>query len=401
MNRKDQLPVILSGIFFIIMLFNVFTVTKLPIRDLAFTTMEWMLYISFFVIGYAIQKQSHWDKRLTPFYSGFILLSVMYIIIHIVNGNYYDNNGLTEMLLILTFIFAVVHVKWDHPKQIILFAQISVALIFLILIQWILLDYPMSRFQSYIRNPNILGVFMSCLLFFPLIAFSRSYKWNKLIFLLGIIAGSVIIYVSTARAVILLLLTVVGARIVLYLSKKVFSYLFHVIVIFNILFLAFYTLLAKSSYFDSLNNWSIETFGKNFFSGRQNIWEPVMEFGLKQPIFGHKVGIMPVNYMEGSHYVHVHNQYLQIFLESGLVGLVCFVFFLYGIWKVYQKGLHSNIVRWSACFFLGILVYQSVEVSLFFNMEPIGLMHWFIIAIGMSAVLFYKPEAKEMHGQTL
>ncbi|SES88563.1 O-Antigen ligase [Oceanobacillus limi] len=391
MNKfsQNQLSFLLSGAFFLILLFNVFTVTKLPISDLAFTTMEWMHYVAFFVVGYTMAKQVQGGNKITPFYSGITLFGLGYVLVHLINGNYYNNSELTVILLYLVFILAVSHVKWK-PKHFILFGYMSLGVILLLMIQWVQLGAQMSSFQSYIRNPNILGVFVSCLLFFPLVAIKYVPTWNRVLFIFGIGAACILIYVSSARAVLLLLVTVFLSRLILFYSKKVFYYLLGLLLLFNTFFLLVYTMLANSAYFKKLNELSVDIFGKNLFSGRQDVWESVLQFGLKQPFFGHEVGIVPKDYIEGTHYVHTHNQYLQIFIESGIVGMVLFVLFLYGIWKVYQKGLDFSIVRWSACFFLGILVYQNVEVSLFFNMQSIGLLQWFIISVGISGVLYSK-----------
>jgi O-antigen ligase len=380
---------ILAGAFFFILLFNVWTVTKLPIRDMAFTTMEWTYYLAIFMLGYALQKYSFWEKRVAPFYIGIVFFSIMYVLIHIINGNYYDNSQLTAVLLTMVFIASMTLVNWQK-EQIALFAYISVAAIFLIMMHWLVLGHPSSQFQSYIRNPNILGVFISCLLFFPLAALHMVKQWGKGILLIGIAIAFVLIYVSSARAVILLLLTVFGAKLVLMVSKKLFSLLFFAVILFNFVFFMVYSLLAKTKYFTTLNNLSIETFGKSFFSGREDIWEPALRFGLHEPFFGYWIGIAPKDYLEGTNLVHAHNQYLQLFLESGIVGIACFVLFLFGIWKVYQRGIDSKLVQWSACFFLGILIYQNVEISLFFNMQPIGIFQWLIIAVGISGVVFSK-----------
>lgn len=387
MKRKIHIPTLISALFFLVIIFNVYTVTKLPIRELAFTTMEWTYYIAFFMIGYALHRQSLGNQSIKPFYNGFILFTLMYVVIHILNRNFYENDGLTTILLVLVFLLAIVYTRWTN-EQIHLFGQISILVILLIYIHWLVTGMPTSGFHGYIRNPNILGVFIASLLFFPLVAFSYVNKWNRVYIIIGIIAACVLIYVSSARAVLLSLATVFISRLILKYSRKLFSYLFIGIVSFNIIFLFIYGLLARSSYMQKLDTLSVEIFGKRFFSGREYLWEQALQFGLTEPLLGHKIGILPKEYIDGTHLVHAHNQYLQIFLESGFIGLLCFVIFLFCIWKMYQKRLDSNIVQWAACFFLGILVYQNTEISLFFNMEPIGLIHWLIIGLGLSAVSY-------------
>ncbi|PWA05761.1 hypothetical protein DCC39_17860 [Pueribacillus theae] len=395
---QTRLYLMLSGIFFGFLLFNVFDVTILPIREIAFTTMEWMKYGALLYIGYILYEMRKArrpisDNGLTPFYSSLGLFIVISILLHVINGNFDDNLALIDMLLTFAFIAATAHIRWE-ASAIILFAQMSLFIVVLIFFHWMLSGMPMSDFQSVIRNPNILGVFLSCLLFFQLVAFGDANKWKKALYSIGILLALFMIYTSSARAVLLLLLTVIAAQIVLFFSKRVFYYLFYAVLAFNLLFLVLYSTLAKSSMFTRLNQWSVENFGKNLFSGRQDIWETAFYYGLERPLTGHKVGITPDEYIKGAHFVHVHNQYLQIFLESGFIGLACFILFLFGIWKVLQKNLDVKIVRWSACFFLGILIYQNLEISLFFNIQPIGLFHWLIVSLGISGVLFSASERK-------
>ncbi|WP_430790312.1 O-antigen ligase family protein [Virgibacillus flavescens] len=387
-EEKNHFFNFLTGVFFILLLFNVFTVTDFPIRDIAFTTMEWTRYLAFIIIFYVVIKQE-WSKNLKPFYSGFTVFTGMYIIIHIVHQNTGDNSALILILLNILYVFALAHLRWKD-KQFVIFAFISVLFISVLFIHWLYAGAPMLKFYSLIRNPNITGVFFSCLLFFPIVAFTYVRKWGRVILAIGIIMASILVYVTSARAAMLLIITVILSRLILLYSSKIFSWLFYGVIIYNGLFVLVYGLLARSSYFKELNKWSIENFGKNFFSGRQHVWGPAIDYGKDALLLGHKIGIVPKDFIEGTVYVHSHNQFLQIFLESGLVGLLSFLLLLFGIWRVYQKGIDSPTVQWSACFFLGIMIYQSVEISLFFNMSSIGLLHWFIISIGMSGVLSYK-----------
>lgn len=386
---QNHTTTILAGIFFSILLFNVWSVTRESFQDIAFTTMEWTMYAAIFILGYSLRKNSFWEERVAPFNIGIAIFSLMYVAIHVLNGNYHDNSALTTVLLYMIFIAAMAMTNWEKD-QFVLFAYLSVGVILLLSIHWILLGHPTSRFQSYIRNPNILGVFVSCLVFFPVVAFHYVNKWKKGLLALGILIACILIYTSSARAVLLLLATVIASRVVLAISKKLFSLLFYGVMLFNFVFFLLYSLLAKTKYFTLLNDFSVNTFGKSFFSGREDIWEPALRFGLQEPFLGYWIGIAPKDYLEGTNLVHAHNQYVQIFLESGLIGLVFFVLFLLGIWKIYQRAIDVPIVQWSACFFLGILIYQNVEISLFFNMQAIGLLQWFIIAVGISGVVFSK-----------
>ncbi|VEF49632.1 Lipid A core - O-antigen ligase and related enzymes [Bacillus freudenreichii] len=374
-------------LFFLLLLFNAFSRTATLLKEPSLITLDYTYYIGLILfVFFIVVKKEIFLRKASPLNIGLGLFVLVNIVMHIIKGNLSNSEAIFHMLLYLTFFIAMALIQWK-PEHFIIFAHVSMFLVILIIIHWVFLDLPNNRFTSYFTNPNVSGIFFSCLLFFLVAGFMFGRVVTKIYFFIGITAALILIYVSTARAVLLLLMVALGARIILSISRKLFSFLFYFVMAANLLFFLIYSLMAKSNYAQSLNAWSIERFKKNFFSGRQEIWEPSITHGLKSPFWGHKIGILPKDFMDGTHYVHTHNQYLQIFLESGLVGLACFFALLYGIWKVYLRGLDSKIVRLSACFFLGLLVYQSVEISFFFNMEAIGLLHWMILALGISAVI--------------
>src|SRR5699024_1502989 len=320
-NRQYRL--VLAVLFFTLLLFNVFTVTKLPIRDAAFMTMEWTQYATIFLLGYLMQKKSFFLLSFKPFYLGIGLFAGVYIVLHFLSGRLDVSSDLTHVLLVIIFVFALAHIKWED-KHITLFAIISVGLLLLFLIQWMSAGFPTFQFQSYTRNSNIFGVFVAVLVYFPVAAFKNSPLRYRIYFSVGILVALLLVYASSTRGALLLLFVAFGARIILKFSRRAFFFLFHAVMLFNFLFLVVYSCLSKYPLFIALNDWYLETFGKQIFSGRQHIWEPGISYGFENPLFGHFIGILPEDYIPDTHYVHAHNQYLQIFLESGLVGFACF-----------------------------------------------------------------------------
>lgn len=385
MNAKQRYY-IFAGVFFVWMILDVYSVTTLPIKELAITSTKWTYIAGIFILGYSLNKNTRLESRFIPLYSAMFLFASLHILLYAARRVYDDDYAITMILLNLLFLLAVIHIKIES-NHILLFSRISLFVTLLLIVQWLFDGSPMSNFKGDIRNPNIMGVFASCLLCFLIIGFHIAKNRERYVYLLGIAAILFIIYVSSARAVLLLLAAVGGSAVILYFSKKAFSLLFYLVITFSAFFLLLTGKLANSPYFGVLNTWSKGVFGKGFLSGRQDIWSPALNFALRDPFFGHKVGIVPSEYIDDRFFKHVHNQFLQIFLETGLVGIVLFVLVLLFIWRIYQKGLNDIVVRWSACFFLGIIVYQTVEISLLGNkIEPISLLHWLIIGIGLNKV---------------
>ncbi|WP_279401983.1 O-antigen ligase family protein [Piscibacillus salipiscarius] len=161
-----------------------------------------------------------------------------------------------------------------------------------------------------------------------------------------------------------------------------FSKLYFVVLPFVLIFVYFYVTLVNTSFGKQLNELSLKYFSKSFFSGRSELWEAIWQVGLKQPIFGHGIGLQPKEVTEFT--LSSHNQYLQVFLETGFLGLIAFCILLFFIWKALLKNSHTYVGAWSACFFIGILFYQSMEYSLFINNLSLSYLQWLIITIGIS-----------------
>src|SRR5699024_586938 len=133
-----------------------------------------------------------------------------------------------------------------------------------------------------------------------------------------------------------------------------------------------------------LNDLSFSIFNKNLFSGRNEIWNTVIHSILNRPFFGYGVGIRAPDVAETES--TTHNMYLQVLLEVGLVGFILFLLFLFSIWYVLNKRLNYFVTKWSACFMLGILVYNNFELTLMLNNYSIAAFQWLIMTIGISFI---------------
>ncbi|GGK04675.1 hypothetical protein GCM10007063_28760 [Lentibacillus kapialis] len=386
-QTRSKAYTISAALFFLLLLFNMFTLTEEPIKELALLTLDWTYMLAIFILGGLFAGKMHFPRQFKLFYLGMLAFSVLYGLIFIFNPAAHDREVLTVILLVLTFLLTMIHIPWKE-NQLDIFAYLSAGLTLLIFLHWLIEGLPMMKFQGLIRNPNITGSMLATFMFFPIVRFNMAKTVGKIILGTGIASALLLIYASSARAVLLLILTMAIARVILRLSKKIFSKLFYLVMAFNVIFVLVYGSLSRVSFLEKINQWSMDTFGKSLFSGRQNIWDKAIGFGAEKPLLGHEIGILPKDFMEGTHYVHAHNQYLHIFLESGFLGLISFVLLLFGIWTVFLKRLDLTVVRWAACFFLGLLIYESVEVSFFHYLYSIGLMQWLIIGVGLSTVLY-------------
>ncbi|PKR77782.1 hypothetical protein CEY16_07575 [Halalkalibacillus sediminis] len=386
MNQNYKLNITyLIAIFIILILFfnTLGLMTAEPFRGYGRITDHWTLYISFFILMTLVYiNKDVWNKY-NFLYLCISLFVLLYVLSHFINNNFAHNQDLLLFILTLCFMLAIIHLKWNQ-KLITGIGFVTFIMNCLYIYHWSINGQPMIKYSGLFTNTNLAGVYFFTLLCFQIYAVNRKSIVLKIVFIAGILMSLLLAYVTSSRTVLLAILTIIASWVLFKLSRKLFPYLIYIVLLFNLVFLYGYGLLANSEQANYLNELSREYFNKNFFSGRETIWNKAIEYGLESPFFGHGVGVSPQDFLPESHYVHVHNQYLQIFLESGFIGLALFIFLIIVIWRYLLKNIHLQIVQWSAFIFLGLLVYQNTEISLFFNMPSIGLLHWFLISIGVS-----------------
>lgn len=121
--------------------------------------------------------------------------------------------------------------------------------------------------------------------------------------------------------------------------------------------------------------------GGNFFSGRNSIWEVAFKYISEAKYFGYGLdhNITRISGIDKS----VHNTYLYMLLQGGIVGLTFFFIFILSLWKKYYSYLNNHVVRLSASYLIGILVYINFEVSLIGNTVGPGIFMWLVIGVGL------------------
>ncbi|WP_071460915.1 O-antigen ligase family protein [Bacillus massilinigeriensis] len=395
-NTKLNLSSIrlVSFIFFSILVFNTLGRSgPQHYKGAASMTMEATLYISFFLLAYAMMKMKGFAGSYMYIYIGFILLSGIYLTNHIYYGNFEVNQKLFFLFCIFAFILAVMKISWT-PAHLNIFGHIANIAVIYFLFHWVGHGNISYMYSGIYDNPNIFANILFALLYFQVVNVQNNPIFVKMYFLIGILVNLLLIFVATSRNVWLSLIVIVGAFIVLHFSRKIFSKIFYLVLSGNFLFLFVYVYLSKTSYAPVINDFFLRLTDKPLYSGRERFWGEVFDFGLTSPLLGHRVGIPLEEYMPHINIYHVHNQYLQVFVESGFLGLFAFILLLYFIWKSYQVNLDCHYVQWSACFFLGLLVYQNFEISMFSNMLAIGLIQWLGISVGISKALHHAPAAE-------
>ena len=389
-DDKHNITKTLAFLFIPFLFLSLLTVTSLPneLREIGRLSSNLILYIGVFIlICHFIINRNNFNtdiNKLLSVYISFILLGIVYIISHFYNKNFYEDTTLLTLFLTFLLIVTFMNVKWTRNHIIIIGILCNFIILFLIL-HWYVLDFPTNRFKSIWRNPNGLGIVTLIMLFFQIISIRFLNNIGKIIFLGFILLNLIIMYSTTSRTVWISLIVILISFVVYKHFNRVFSYLFIITLPATFLFVFLYIKLQDTTVGNKLNDLSLEIFSKNFFSGRSDLWYEIWNGTLSSLWLGHGVGTRPRDIADVT--LTAHNQYLQIIIDTGLIGLAAFSILLFFIWKILLSKLTENpIAKWSACFFIGILVYQSLEVSLFLNNPSYSHFQWLIISIGIGFV---------------
>lgn len=320
-----------------------------------------------------------YEVSLNKIYLAFILF-VVFFFISFLNSDYMNSLEFINLLLLFFYILGSVRMTWRPEHLKIAGYVFSVAIIFFF-IHWVYSGFPMSGFKSVFRNENYFGVLTFCMLYFNMLAIKYGENKERLLFVVVTLMNLLLMLTTSARSILIALAVIVFAWIILKSFRKHFYKLFYIVMFGNLLFVGLYVGIKDTFIGKALNDLSVSIFNKNLFSGRNDIWASVIQVILEKPWFGHGAGIRAFEIAATEK--TAHNMYLQVLLELGLFGFILFILLLGSIWYVLNKRLQFFVTKWSACFMLGILVYNTFELTLMQNNYSIAAFQWLIMTIGI------------------
>lgn len=307
--------------------------------------------------------------------------------------DYSDSYYFIRVISLFIFILGLVRYRWNI-EQVKVIGFVSGVVTLTIVMHWVQLGYPGSLFESVFRNENYLAVLLFSMLYFNILTIKYSSGVGRAIFLLLLVINFVMMLTTGARSVLIGTAVIIFSWVVIKQYKKFFPYLIYLVLIGNGLFVTVYVGIKNTFIGKGLNQFSRELFNKNLFSGRSELWEGSFQAIAMKPWFGHGVGVNASDVTEIK--LTAHNLYIQLMLEVGVIGLGIFILLILAIWAVLNRNLDSFAAKWSACFLLGILIYESFELTLFQNNYSISMFQWLIITFGIN---FSTP--KRYEGSTL
>lgn len=219
------------------------------------------------------------------------------------------------------------------------------------------MDYIMRKrvFFPFV-TPNILGGYLAMVI--PLAFFRK----NKLLYLLPL-AAALLLTKSLSALLSLFLALMVYYYLSGTLKKEGAFFLLGLSLIIGLIFLARST--AQKQYLQPA------------FSAmmRMNYWRDTLEIIKTAPITG--IGLGNFNLAESR---YAHNSYLQIWAETGILGIVSFLWLIFGLWKKALKKIKKGLdKKQTACLIAASVAFFTHNLFDFtFYLPEVSLLWWAI-----------------------
>lgn len=247
---------------------------------------------------------------------------------------------------------------------------------FFILIRTGIMDY-MKFWRAYILFPFLM-------IYFLVLLYEREHK-KIYIALVGALA-LIIINIDSRAVMLIMFITVLVYMFWNAITKNKARYILFLLVVFISIF-AFMSIYIgwynnPSEISRTIDNFSKKTFRKNLHSGRTQMWIIALNEISKRPLLGYGTGASAGNLVGVE--ISIHNLYLQLLVQNGILGLISFLILLFSIWMLFWKSKDRFITRLSAAFFIASIVHNTFELILLQNHMAMAFFQWFIFAIGAS-----------------
>lgn len=242
-----------------------------------------------------------------------------------------------------------------------------------------LLFLPMLLGITNFNAANSNGIIAFILLFFCLINLKNKNMVFRSINIYNTILLVVTLFTATSRtAMMAFFIVVVVFFAIKYLHKYTF-YLTTAIILISPIVTGIYIYLKSSPIGESINNLSLQVTGKNFFSGRDRIWNEAMDTVFQNGMFWTGLGN---NYQFPDLGGYLHNLYVQVFYQSGILGFVLVGILLMAISYVIGRATVVDYdFRILFGYFIAILFLQVFEGHLIYKFEIISVLFWVTIAL--------------------
>lgn len=378
---------------FLILTIAVVNYLEFPFIQNSTVTPKWVL-LSLLVFGFSLFK-----KKATHFYfSNTLILWAAFILLYLANCfnsyNFWDSISNSIPFVIAPLLIISLYNQSNNIKH--FYQSVSLVLLFAILplllvtaYQLVVLiyngDYSHAntyQFSFAFGHRNQYSQFITLIVPLLLINLNRN-KFTLYLKLLTILFIYVIAVLLMNKTVLLVLFGVYPFVSLLFILTK-YSKKIKLIVLTSILLLL--SIGASVIVNSNISNTSFigKLYTTDYGSGneRVRIWKNSFDLAKEKPILGHgsgdwKIEILrtPLRFTQAEqslvYYKRAHNDFIQVLVENGIVGLVLLIlFFIIAIYKLAKSDINRNVKYLLVSGVLGFLVV----INLSFPLEKIELL---------------------------
>lgn len=360
--------------------------------------------IAMFYIFYQLLVAGNVSKSRQNHIGIYLLFCIGVMIYGIVTGGQEGLTIVANLLAVSGVGFAMTLMDWSRLRK-------GVWLVDFGLIIWVyylfkgVMSYEDPTIQGrmfgteLLGNPNTLGIL--CALFIAISAMMYALSKGER-YLLYIVACVPLIYYSHARSPFLAL----GAGFLCYMlwvitSKwRVLHYLIFLgtsVCVWGMTYI--YPQLEHIEKGNEMNQWIVELTGKNLFSGREELWQQAWEVLDKQPWLGYGMNHSidrSLQEINSTWAVSVHNEYLQLGLWAGGIGVILLGVILTYLWhKLFANG-NDKVARVGGSITIMLMMLGTFETMWLGENIVFGIILWGMVGIGLSTTIGLNTKKKRI-----
>lgn len=338
-----------------------------------------------------------------------IILSIYFLLLYFkINVN--KRTALILLPISLFFFYYIFNVNYNFEYNINYSVEILIiGMVFLYTILlgnkififrfWIIFLFIFSNFTflsaiiTVFHFNNSMGIMFYLLLFFNFAYFNEEKNIIlKYINIYTVALNILIIFLSNSRTSILVLMITLFIFVFWKYFRRIYSRLIVLVIAISISFIFIYLYLYKAPLGMRIDEISITYTEKSFFSGRQIAWDLAINDVIETGKIMMGMGINAEFYLL---FGYLHNLYVQLFYQSGIVGLSLIVIIFLSISYLFKRKIdkNDNMTKTLAAFFIGIIILQNFEGLMIYNFSIISLLTWIIVGLFLNNLLF--GEAKK------
>lgn len=318
-------------------------------------------------------------------------------VISLFRGGMVGAKAAVIMVLMLNVGLAMAHVDYRKLGRRIYLLDIGILVyIGTIARHYIKLEAKQASYYFIYDNPNYLGLIGILIIFMCLLAYGISREERYFIYPMAFIP---IINLSKGRASMLAL----TVALIVFILWKIISkykagyYAFFALVIGGLMIVTLaYPVIDSLAESKGWDQEKIQTIGSKLYSNRETLWVESIEISKEKPILGHGIGTTLESVTQTEKDLSTHNIYVQIFLESGIVGVLLFLTFLGWVWKTFYKATNNGLTRAGVSALIGILMIGIYELTLLGQSISLGIIQWLIIGVALSPALYKYSDTKDI-----